>query len=272
MNGVMQTVTADTRELEREVIPALLAYGRRTLQEQCVTSATFIAFAWSKGIPFVEIATIDAELEEVVRVSSTPAVKYNGTNSRMVGGLEWTRGMMIAIQRTTPNSKYSVLTGNRWPLAKPDGGMGAYAVWEYYQAAAERMQKSRHSSTHFIQSGVKPIIRQGMESPYYKYNAAFGSRREATADDNKLNTMDSDQLGGMVIELSGDDCVITGFNAVGENEGGSNDVLAAKHRRAAIEYAVPPLNAAIEKEKAAGYAELQRRVDLGWRMKFPEWS
>lgn len=256
MNAAAKTVTIDTRELEREVFPALLAYGRRTLQEQCVTSATFMAFNWQKGIPFTEIATIDAELDTVVRVTKD--------------GRTWTRGMTIAQQRTNPNSAYSLATGNRWPLAKPTGSN--IQKFQYYQAAAERMKLRRHSSTHFIQSGCTPIIREGLISPYYKYNSAFGSRREAKADRNPLNTINPEQLGGLIIDLKGDDCVVTGYNAVGENEGESNDVLAAKHRRAAIEHGVPALEAAEAQERTSGYAELQRRVDLGWKMKYPQWS
>ena len=257
MSAVQMTATVDTRELEREVIPALLAYGRRTLQEQCVTSAVFIACRWQKGIPFVDIATIDSELEEVVRVSKNGPV---------------TRGMTIAAQRTNPNSPYSLSTGNRWPLMKPSGKRGSIENYEYFQAAADRMQTSRHSSTHFLQTGVTPIIRQGLASPYYKYNPQFGTRREQAAIPNNLNTVNPAQLGAMVIDLAGDDCVVIASNDVGEAEGGSNDVLAQKHRRALIEYGTIPLEDAVAKEVSDGYAELDRRMELGWRIKYPQWA
>lgn len=257
MAATKMTVTVDTRELDREVIPALLAYGRRTVEEQCVTSATFIAFNWQKGIPAADIAEIDANLDEVVRVAKAGDV---------------TRGMEIAMQRTNPNSPYSVATGNRWPLAKPGGKRGSAEKFLYYQMAAERMKARRHSSTHFLQAGVTPIIREGMASPLYKYNAAFGSRREANAIRNPQNTVSPDELGGMEIDLKGDDCVVTGSNEIGERVGQGNAVLDAEHRRANIEYSTPALEAAVEKEKAAGYAELQRRVDLGWRIKYPQWA
>jgi hypothetical protein len=267
MAKMKMTVVADTRQLEREVIPALLAYGRRTLQEQCVTSATFIAFNWQKGIPAVEIATIDAELEEVDHITRTKSDKSLG-----LSGLPWTRGMMIAAQRTNPNSPYSLSTGNRWPLAKPGGKRGSIDNFLFFQAAAERMKSARHSSTHFLQTGCTPIIREGLASPYYKYNAAFGSRRAAAANPNLLNTMNPDDLGGMVIDLAGDDCVVTAANEVGEATGGSNAVLAAKHRSAAIEYALPPLEVAIAQEIEDGNAELDRRVNLGWKIKYPQWA
>ena len=116
------------------------------------------------------------------------------------------------------------------------------------------------------------IVRRGLESPYYKYNPAFGTRREMKLNPNPLNTSDLDQLGGMTIDLSADDCVVTGFNAVGEPEGGSNPTLAKKHRDAMIRYGLPPLEAAIAQEVVDGYAELERRVNLGWKLKYPQWS
>ncbi len=257
MSAVKKSVTVDTRELEREVFPALLAYGRRTVEQQCVTSATFIAFSWQKGIPFADIAEIDANLEEVVRVGKNGPV---------------TRAMTIAAQRTNPSSPYSKATGNRWPLVSPSGKRGSLENYQFFQAAAERMKLRRHSSTHFLQAGVTPIIREGLKSPLYKYNAAFGSRQEAKAVRNPGNTVSPMALGGMVIDLKGDDCVVTGSNEIGERIGQGNSVLDAEHNRANIEYTTPALEDAVEKEKTAGYAELQRRVDLGWKMKYPQWA
>ena len=266
MTGVRETITVDTDELTREVIPALLAYGRRTLQEQCVTSATFIAIRWSKAMPFVEIATIDSDLEEVVSPAKgrKPAI---------------TMGQMVVMERANPNSKYSKITGNRWPVVfeyKPSdfsipadyrhGGFreNAFALWleAVVDPIVERMKRSRHSSAHFLQSGIKSIIRQGLSSPYYKYNPSFGTRRELRADDNQLNNLDSSSLGAMTIDLMGDDCLVTASNDVGEPEGGSNDVLAAKHRRALIEYGTPPLEAAIAQEVVDGNRELEIRMTV----------
>src|ERR1019366_3694215 len=268
MNAAQIMVTVDTRELELEVIPALLAYGRRTLQEQCVTSATFIACRWQKGIPAVDIATIDSELEKVDHVSRGSGKFAKSKFAQSLGGLTWTVGMMIAVQRTNPNSPFSIETGNRWPLAKPAGKRASIENWRYFVDAAERMQSARHSSAHFLQTGVTPIIRRGLESPYYKYNPAFGTRREQAAIPNDLNTISPDQLGTMTIDLMGDDCLVTASNDIGEPEGKSNDVLAAKHRRALIEYGTPPLEEAIAQEVSDGRDELDRRMELGWRIKY----
>ena len=263
---VRETFTADTRELEFEVIPALLAYGRRTLQEQCVTSATFIACRWQKGIPAVDIATIDSDLEEVV---------YPAKGNRP----SLTMGQLVVLERANPDSKYSKLTGNRWPVVfarKPsdfamprdyrNGGFRENAFALFLDAVVnpivDRMRSTRHSSTHFLQTGVTPIIRRGLESPFYKYNPQFGTRREQAAIPNELNTVNPDQLGGMTIDLMGDDCLVTASNDVGEPEGGSNDVLAAKHRRALIEYGTPPLEAAIAQEIVDGNRELEIRMTI----------
>jgi len=260
----------DTDELVREVIPALLAYGRRTLQEQCVTSATFTACRWQKGIPAVDVAEIDSDLAEVIR----PA-RGNAPNLTM--------GQLVVMARSNPNSNFSKLTGNRWPVmlgATPRDFARAYGAQNgmqmfldiIVQPILEKMQASRHSSTHFLQTGVTPIIREGLKSPFYRYNAAFGTRREQAAMPNQLNELDPDQLGGMTIDLLGDDCIVVGSNDVGEATGGSNPVLAAKHREALIKYGTAPLEAAIAQEVADGYAELDRRMELGWKMKYPQWS
>ena len=263
MNAVQMTCeldSADLRRLQNEIFPELLKRGTRTLQEQCVTSATFIAFNWQKGIPAVEISTIDSELEMVDHVSNlNPRFIKQGLathGSLRVGGLVWTKGMMIAVMRTNPNSPYSQSTGNRWPLAYA-GGLKGFDRWQFFQQAAERMQSTRHSSTNFLQAGVTPIIREGLASPYYRYNASFGSRREARADRNPLNTVGSEELGSMVIDVEA--IVVTCSNNVGDSSGGSNDVLAAKHREALIRKGTRPLEEAIAIEVAAGEKELQIR-------------
>ena len=252
--------SADLRLLQNEIFPALLAGGRRTLQEQCVTSATFIAFNWQKGIPAADISAIDEALDMVDHVSNqNPRFVRQGLathGSLRVGALAWTEGMMIAIQRTNPNSPYSKSTGNRWPVAYA-GGLRGYERWSYFKDVAERMKLSRHSSTHYIQAGCTPVIREGLDSPLYRYNASFGSRQQARAIRNPLNTVSPEALGGMVIDVEA--IVVTGYNAVGEPEGGSNDVLAAEHRRATIEYGLPPLEEAVAMEVAAGEKELQIR-------------
>ena len=265
MAGVTMTMTADTSELEREVFPALLAYGRRTLQEQCVTSATFIAFRAQKDTPAVPLARIDLELNAVDHISRSRS-KFG----QSLGGLTWTKGMMIAVMRTNPNSPYSLSTGNRWPVLYA-GGLKGIQRWRFFASVAERMETTRHSSTHFLQTGWTPGIRAGLHSRFYKYNPAFGSRQEAATVPNTENTLDPSRLGYMTIDLTADDCVVTTSNDVGELEGRSNAVLAEKHRVALIKYDLPALNEAIAQEVAHGNRELDRRANLGWKMKYPQW-
>ena len=263
MNGAMMTCELDTnslRQLTGEIFPQLLAAGRRTLEEQSVTSSTFIAFRAQKLTPFVETATIDSELD----VDVTPIRKGTRTATQrfksQLAPLPWTRGMMIALQRTNPNSPYSLSTGNRWPLAYPGGLRGQYR-WRFFEEAAERMKMSRHSSTHFLQTGWTPAIRTGVASPYYRYNASFGSRRDAAAIPNSgvgdLKSGDVEQLGTMTIDLLGDECVVTTSNDIGGE--GTNDVLLEKYRAALIEHGTRPLEEAIEMEVADGEKELKIR-------------
>src|ERR1017187_5198347 len=66
MPDVLMTTTVDTSELQR-AIPKILAFGRRTMQEQCVTSATFIAFRAQELTPAVDVGQIDADLQITVQ-------------------------------------------------------------------------------------------------------------------------------------------------------------------------------------------------------------
>ena len=270
------SVVADTSQLEREVFPALLAYGRRTVREQCVTSATFIAFRAQAATPAVDMETIDEELD----VDVTPVLATRGKRKGLplksgktnVEVPEMGLAAMIVVARMHPGSTFSRLTGNRWPVAMPDTH-GHSEFWSAVQIIAQRMVKARHSSTHFLKTGWTPAIRIGMGSEFYRYNPAFGYRRQAAALPNSgpgdLKSGNVEAFGTMVIELSGDDCVVTGSNDVG---GEGNEVLAKKHRDALIEHGLPALEEAIAQEVADGYAELQRRMDLGWKMKYPQWG
>ena len=277
MTGVQMTVVADTRQLETEVFPALLAYGRRTLQEQCVTSATFIAYRAQAGTPAADIATIDDELEVAVVPVLSKQGKRKGlpikSGRKNVNVPDVSVAMMIAIARLHPNSKYSGLTGNRWPVAMPDTeGTGEFM--DFMAQVAARMVLARHSSTHFLKTGWTPAIRTGMASEFFRYNPAFGSRREAGAlpnsgsGDHKSGNVDA--LGVMTIDLTGDDCVVTASNDIGGE--GTNDVLLKKYREALIEYGLPALEAAIAQEVADGEAELKWRMIWGWKIKYPAWA
>lgn len=255
--------SASLRQLTTEIFPQLLAAGRRTMEEQCVTSATFVAKNAKNGMAFVLIATIDRELEEAIipRTRKTAPKSETSKFKSKLAPLPWTVGMLIAVMRTQPKSPYSIAIGNQWPLAKPTGKRGSIENWRYFVNAAERMQSARHSSTHFLLTGWTHAIRDGLASPLYRYNASFGSRRDASAVGNAgadgfKKAGDVRTLGRMDIELSGDDCMVTTSNDVG---GEGNEVLAKKYREALIEHGTGPLEDAIGQELADGEKELQTR-------------
>ncbi len=287
MGNVTMTMTVDTSQLEREVFPALLAYGRRTLQEQCVTSATFIALRAQRGT----VAATSGQIDEDMEVLTTPVLSTRGkrkglplrTGRKSVSlgrsteeGREVPLAVLIAQSRVMQpfgdESRFNNLTGFRWaimqsPFKGVSRAQGAIAMMNLIS----RMVNARHSSTNFLQSGWTPAIRAGLSSGYYRYNPLFGSRREARALPNSRNTLKAEGVGDMVIELSADDCVVTTSNDVGEPEGRSNATLAARHREALIAYGTEPLEKAIAQEISDGQAELERRVKLGWKVKYPQW-
>ena len=261
--------TIDVSELQR-AIPEIVAFGRRTMIEQCVTSAAFICIDAQKRTTYVEIGTIDAELD----VDKTPVRKprtfagaalgkYISGKTVMPESLSWTEGMMIAVQRTNPASPYSVSTGNRWPLAY-SGGLKGHARWAFFVAAAERMKAARHSSTHFLQHGWAGAIGMLLADPNY-YAGRSKVQIRAQAKINPINTMNHEQLGSAMVELSGDECLVTADNAVGE---GQNSILDKTHRDALIAHGTVPLQEAIEAETLSLNQHAQKNFDKGMTQNF----
>jgi hypothetical protein len=182
--------------------------------------------------------------------------RWNGKTEIHVGALQWTEGMMIALARTNPNSPYSRETGNRWPLAYA-GGLRGFDRWWFFKQAAERMQSSRHSSTHFLQHGWAPALKRLWSDPaYYAGRSRVNIRGQALI--NEGNSLSPDHLGQAVIELTGDSCVVMAENAVGQD---GNEVLDAKHRAALIREGTPPLQQAVYKEEAAIAGKMQEYFD-----------
>ena len=257
--------TASLRQLTGEIFPQLLAAGRRTMEEQCVTSATFIAARAQKDMAFVLIGNIDRELEvEVIpRIGKRGKPLKNKKDVAVQSGVRVPLGVLIVMARGNPFSKYSQETGDRWPLTLPSGGPGyKERLAAFVQASLQRMVMARHSSTHFLLTGWTPAIRDGLASPLYRYNASFGSRRDASAVGNAgaagvKKSGDVRALGMMTIDLGGDSCAVTTENDVGGE--GTNDVLLKKYREALIEHGTAPLEAAIAQEVADGEKEIRIR-------------
>lgn len=260
-----------------QATPRIVAFGRRTMQEQCVTSITFIARRAQKLTPFADIGRIDAYLEvEVSPVLSTRGKRKglplkSGKKAVMTKPGAWVpMAVLITMARMNPASDYNHITGSRWAISGnilPTGPGTAAARQAIIGGFVRRMTMARHSSTHYLQTGWTPSIRQGIASPFFRYNPAFGSRRDARTAPNTGNKLSVDNFGTLTIDLRGDECVVTATNDIGES---ANAVLGAKHRRALIEYGLGPLNQAVAEEAAGINAEVEQRLAAGWPVKFPE--
>lgn len=248
-------MTMDTRGLER-AISEVVPLTRRTVAEQCVTSMGMILQDAQNWTPAVSIGRMDAELD-------APA-----ENARLAA-LGFTVGDEVVMARASPGSKYNQITGSRWAITLPPGGMRAFGRAYGHENAAqmflqsvinpikERMRLARHSSGHFIQAGLKAAIKFCVTSPLFKnrYRA-----QGLYANPNPLNTLDAGRLGdARMTPPDGPTFSITAENNVGQD---GNPVLDVKHREALLAYASGPLQDAIEKERGVQVDELNRRLDL----------
>lgn len=254
------TMRMDTSGLSR-AIPLAVARGRRTVAEQAVTSLGWIFVNAQKATPFVEVADIDAELAVIVRVANrNPKATRKGQEIH-VNPEPWTEGMMIALQRTNPASPFSVATGNRWPLFY-SGGLRGYTRYQFFQAAAARMQATRHSSTHFLKAGYSFAIKACFKNPLFQHSRKFRAANPGAGQNpNEINDLDPAKLGDFRIEGEGSgDMAVTGENNVGERSG--NSVMDEKRRQALIGISGPLLQDAIDAEEK----NLTERGELGVRM------
>lgn len=214
-----------------------------------------------KRTPYVEIETIDAELEAVDHVSG-PRGKWG--KSVGLGGLTWTHGMMIAVMRTNPNSPYSISTDNRWPLAYAGGLRGA-ARWRFFADAAERMKASRHSSTHFLQKGWADVARRAIQRLRGIRSGNIIDVVAAVEDvgEQKGNA----ELGRVTETSSAHSYSITLANLIGT--GMVYPHLSAERNHALLEHGTGPLQAAVDETAAALVSRYLPR--LGARIK-KQWS
>lgn len=273
MNGVAVSARMDTSGLSRAIPLAVLA-GKRTVDEQSVTSMGWIFVNAQKATPKVEVAEIDSELS----VISTPVLSTRGArkglplrSGRMnVATTARTGAEMIVVARmhnpgisqTTGNANYNLLTGNRWALPMLPNGVGTAGFWAQVALIAQRMVKTRHSSTAFLKSGFSAAIKKCFDSPLFQHSKKYRNANAAIGDSkNQLNTLGSDKLGNLEIVGAGSgSIVVTGENNVGEKSG--NSIMDAKRRQALILKAGPHVQAAIYQEEA----NLNERGELGMRM------
>jgi len=252
------SATMDTSGL-KTVIPDLVAYGRRTMREQCVTSMGMILQDAQTWTPFVDIGRMDQELD-------APA------ENQRLAALGYSQGDAIVLARAAPGSNFNRMTGGRWAITLPKTASmrnfgraygsqnGAQMFLDaVIRPIMERMRASRHSSGHFLQAGYKEARDYCVRSEFFKNRYR---KQSGKANDNPLNTLDSSDFGGTEIVIAGDHCAVVSTNDVGE--GGSTALLDAEHRRALIAYGSGPLQDAVDKEAAACVTELRRRIGESW--------
>ena len=234
-----------------EALRERVKWADRTMRESVVTAAGCIAAATKQNIPFVAIGRIDSDLNvDVVPIMSTrgkrigkPLKSGRGTVTAKTEGVPL--GVLIVMARGNPGSKYSKLTGNRWPLQLPGGGPGyVKRLGKFVKNALQRMTMSRHSSPHFLQIGWNPAIRQARAHPDFKLKYRTGGTPPFDKG-VKWNSANDKALGGIIFDLGKDDCVVTIENNIGDQ---SNEVLGKKHNDALWEHSVGPLQAAFDSE------------------------
>ncbi len=256
-----------------KAIPDIVAFGRRTMIEQCVTSAAIICLDAQAATVAVAIGTIDAELQvDVIGITKTgrpsKAKKPRNFSVTTQKAVRVPLAVLIVMSRTNPASAYSQMTGNRWPLSLgslPKGPGSSAGRQAMIATWISRMTLARHSSTHFLQHGWTPGIRALLADPNF---VGWKSRGRSTRAGRITagNIVDPMLLGSALVAISADACLVTAANDVG---GDGNEVLAAKHRAALIAYGTIPLQEAIDKESVAIVEKTQEYLDRGLKQRFP---
>lgn len=258
--SISVTMDVSTAELEAQ-IPRIVAFGRRTLRQQCVTSAALICLDAQELTPATDLATIDADMEVIafpeILKSGRPSTNKRKQRFELAFAANRSLAEMIVVSRMHPGSKYSMETGNRWPVPVPQT-KGTDAFWVEVQDIAERMVRRRYSSTHYLQHGWSPAINQLLRDPGY-FAGRSKVQQRAQSQVAALNTMPPDALGGAIVAETEDSCSVTCENRVGQ--GGRSEVLNQTHQAALIEKGLPPAQAAIDAEATVMAAKVQEYID-----------
>jgi hypothetical protein len=163
----------------------------------------------------------------------------------------------IVLARMHPTSKYSLETGNRWPVPMPDISSGrrdkSSLFWAYVAEVAERMVKARRSSVSFLRASWTTIIYQLLPNVPTNYRGGFGGMES--------NSFSKDLLTGEVTPARTNQpmpvCIVS--NTIGMK--GVTPELAANYNEAGHRILGPILQASINKEYDSKMAEAARR---GW--------
>lgn len=241
MSMVAEIVTVDISSIRKAVALALRNTSRRM---GIVLGSVAYRVAWKAGkyTPFVELSTIDAELDEMITVGK-------GKSNQM------TRGQAIILARMSPNSRFNQLTDSRWAIQRPDfsaekfnraygdPGMAQRVFWEMVNNAEERQKSGRRSSAHFLQVGWKAVkikIRQ------LGFNIAGISSLGLSDDDNDLNTLNPAKLGEVTRGGQGSAQWVRIENNVGMDSQYPN--LSRERNSALIDLGTPALQRGLDEQ------------------------
>lgn len=248
MDGI--SVVVDSSGLTA-AIQERIKFMDRTVVEQTVASAFFISLRAKQLMPVTPIGRIDTELAvEVVPVMGKRGKPLK--RKHLSGGLGTSRTpheavplvALIVAARAKPGSDYNATTGGRYAIAKnPFKGVSRAEGARDMAAYVNKMIKSRHSSTHFLQIGWNPAIAALKSSPHLlaKYRRP-GPPTSTARSGSKFDSVD-DEMGSAIIELFGDSCIVTIENALGGS--GKN---AKSHREALLRVGLPGLQQAVDEE------------------------
>lgn len=177
---------------------------RRSRSEPLPALARAVGFVLEetkRNTPFVTTGKIDAELNVVtepllVRRGARAGLPYKNPRST-VSVPNPSLALRIMLARLNKNSDYNALTDMRYALDREtfSPGMGTAGFWARLQMFAQRMVKSRHSSTHFFQISWNAVI--GALIPYLPGNyrgyfmSVAGADRDMTLEFLEIGQIDA---------------------------------------------------------------------------------
>ena len=252
------TCQLDMRNLAN-AMKILMQHSNRS-PARCINSTAYHVIKdvveYSGGFPVVAQSTIDADME----VTVTPKLAVSGarkgkplrSGASDIEVPNKSAAMMIVIARMNPLSRYSIETGNRWPVATP-GGKGSRAMIQGFAKAygsenamsmfydeirdrAKRMVRTRHSSTGFLK--LSWIQLKTLLLPYALGQANV--RVSATANDYSM--IEPAKNGNLAV------CTVSNVLGVNMGMGKTTKELAEKYNAANHRIGTERLRAAINRE------------------------
>lgn len=155
--------SVDTRNLVG-AIKVLQQYSRQEPSEALHRAVAFTIKDAKDHTPFTEISRIDTELS----VQTTPVLSTRGKRKGLplksgrtnVSVTEGGLATKIVLARLHRYSGYNLLTDQKYALDRasfsPGGGQAGF--WAKVEEVAQRMARSRHSSTHFFQISWNAVL------------------------------------------------------------------------------------------------------------------